>query len=50
LTEIPDKMNKDVRKKTLKYLDKKGEYCLTQSWSKWKWLKITTKQGSFTKK
>jgi hypothetical protein len=37
-------MNKDVRKETLKYLDKKEEYSLIQSWSKWKWPKITTKQ------
>ena len=36
-------------KKHVKYLNKKGEYSLIQSWSKYKLLKITTKQGSFTK-
>ena len=43
-------MNNDERKEAHKILDKKGVYSFIQSWRKWKLLKITKKQGSFTKK
>jgi hypothetical protein len=47
---MPDKMNKNIKlkeKEHIKYLDKRKDYCLNQSWSKWKLLKITMKQRNF---
>jgi division protein CdvB (Snf7/Vps24/ESCRT-III family) len=47
LTEVPDKMNKDKRKKEkkhIKYLDKKWEYFLNRSWKEWKFLITIIKQ------
>jgi len=45
LTEIPDKMNKVIRKKGKKHniFRHKREYCLNQNWKKWKFL-ITIKK------
>jgi hypothetical protein len=46
LTEMADIMNKNIRikrKKHMKYLDRKREYCLNQSSHKWKLLIITRK-------
>ena len=41
---------KDKRKEAHKIFRQKREYCLNQSWSKWKLLIITLKQGNFIKK
>jgi hypothetical protein len=41
---------KDKRKQAHKIFRHKREYCLNQSWGKWKLFIITMKQGNFVKK